>query len=83
MMVNVLFFGRLKEELQSSQLQIQVMGTLTVAELKQQLVAEQPAWQDLLLDDQVLVAVDQVMATPATQVADNAEVAFFPPVTGG
>ncbi|HCH25320.1 MAG TPA: molybdopterin converting factor subunit 1 [Oceanospirillaceae bacterium] len=82
-MVKVLFFGRLKEELQSSQMQVQVADTLTVAELKQQLVSEQPTWQELLLDDQVLVAVDQVMATPATQVSANAEVAFFPPVTGG
>ena len=82
-MVKVLFFGRLKEELQSSQMQVQVADTLTVAELKQQLVSEQPTWQELLLDDQVLVAVAQVMATPATQVSANAEVAFFPPVTGG
>ena len=82
-MVKVLFSGRLKEELQSSQMQVQVADTLTVAELKQQLVSEQPTWQELLLDDQVLVAVDQVMATPATQVSANAEVAFFPPVTGG
>ena len=64
-------------------MQVQVADTLTVAELKQQLVSEQPTWQELLLDDQVLVAVDQVMATPATQVSANAEVAFFPPVTGG
>jgi len=82
-MINVLFFGRLKEELKSSQMQVQVTDSLTVAELKQQLVAQQPAWQDLLLDDQVLVAVDQVMAMPTTLVAANAEVAFFPPVTGG
>jgi molybdopterin synthase sulfur carrier subunit len=82
-MVSVLFFGRLKEELQCGHLQVQVADPVTVAELKQQLVAEQPAWQDMLLDDQVLVAVDQVMATPATQVSSNAEVAFFPPVTGG
>ncbi len=82
-MVSVLFFGRLKEELQCGQLQVQMADAKTVADLKQKLVTEQPAWQDLLLDDQVLVAVDQVMATAATQVAANAEVAFFPPVTGG
>ena len=82
-MVKVLFFGRLKEELQCGQMQVLLADAQTVAELKQQLVAEQPTWQDLLLDDQVLVAVDQVMATPTTQVAANAEVAFFPPVTGG
>ncbi|MDP6968469.1 MAG: MoaD/ThiS family protein [Gammaproteobacteria bacterium] len=82
-MVNILFFGRLKEQLQCGQVQLQPEHALSVEELKLQLVGLYPAWQQLLMDDQLLVAVDQTMATATSQVGTTAEVAFFPPVTGG
>ena len=82
-MVTILFFGRLKEQLQCDQLHWQLESALSVQELKLCLVEQYPAWQDALLEDQVLVAVDQTMATQSSQVATTAEVAFFPPVTGG
>ena len=82
-MVTVLFFGRLKEELGVGQHSLELTAATDVAGLKAQLLAAQPAWQELLLDDRVLVAVDQVMATNDSAVGVQAEVAFFPPVTGG
>ena len=82
-MVSILFFGRLKEELGCGQLDLQLESEVSVTQLKRQLVAQNPQWQDLLLDDQVLVAVDQIMATDSVMVSTTAEVAFFPPVTGG
>lgn len=82
-MVTILFFGRLKEELGTGQHGLELSAATDVAGLKAQLLQAQPAWQDLLMDDRVLVAVDQVMATNDTAVSPQAEVAFFPPVTGG
>lgn len=82
-MVTVLFFGRLKEELGVAQHTLELAAATDVAGLKAQLLTVQPAWQALLMDDRVLVAVDQVMATNASAVGVQAEVAFFPPVTGG
>ena len=82
-MVTVLFFGRLKEELGVAQHSLELTAATDVAGLKSQLLAAQPTWQELLLDDRVLVAVDQVMATNESSVGVQAEVAFFPPVTGG
>ena len=82
-MASILFFGRLKEELGCGQMDLQLESDVSVTELKRQLVTKNPQWQDLLLDDQVLVAVDQTMATGAAIVSTTAEVAFFPPVTGG
>lgn len=82
-MVTILFFGRLKEQLDCGQLQISQETALTVKELKQTLIQRHPDWQEYLLDEQVLVAVNQTIATLNTQVDSQAEVAFFPPVTGG
>lgn len=82
-MVTVLFFGRLKEELGVGQQSLELAEATDVAGLKALLLATQPAWQELLMDDRVLVAVDQVMATNDSAVGVQAEVAFFPPVTGG
>lgn len=82
-MITILFFGRLKEQLDCGQLQICQATSLTVKELKQALIERHPDWQEYLLDEQVLVAVNQTMATLNTQVDSQAEVAFFPPVTGG
>ena len=82
-MVTILFFGRLKEQLQCGQLHWPLESALSVQELILRLAEQYPAWQNALLDDQVLVAVDQTMATRVSQVATTAEVAFFPPVTGG
>ena len=82
-MITILFFGRLKEQLDCGQLQISQATSLTVKELKQSLIERHPDWQEYLLDEQVLVAVNQTMATLNTQVDSQAEVAFFPPVTGG
>ena len=55
-MVNILFFGRLKEQLQCGRLQLRIDTALSVKELKLHLVQCHPAWQHLLMDDQVLVA---------------------------
>ncbi len=82
-MVTILFFGRLKEELGVGQYNLELSSSTDVAGLKQQLLAAQPNWREWLLDDRVLVAVDQVMATNESAVGGQAEVAFFPPVTGG
>jgi molybdopterin synthase sulfur carrier subunit len=82
-MITILFFGRLKEQLACDEFQLTQEAPLSVKELKQTLIELHPDWQEFLLDAQVLVAVNQTMATLNTQVDSQAEVAFFPPVTGG
>ncbi len=55
-----------------------------VAGLRAQLIARGGAYAECLSNQRpVRVAVNQVMASDATPLAANAEVAFFPPVTGG
>ena len=56
----------------------------TVAALRDELMAQGGAYPEALARGKAIrVAVNQVMATDATPLTANAEVAFFPPVTGG
>lgn len=85
-MINILFFGQLKEQLKTTSLTIewhQVEGTLdTVSKLKSYL-ANLNDWSEYFSNGQILVAVNQQLVSDSAQVADSDEVAFFPPVTGG
>ncbi|MCZ2413689.1 MAG: MoaD/ThiS family protein, partial [Burkholderiales bacterium] len=41
-------------------------------------------WAEMLAEGRAIrVSIDQAMARPDTPVGSGAEVAFFPPVTGG
>ncbi|MBT3437722.1 MAG: molybdopterin converting factor subunit 1 [Oceanospirillaceae bacterium] len=82
-MIKVLFFGQLKDQLQADVVEVQSDAPQTVSELLVNIIEERPDWAHDLSNEQLLVAVDQVMAKSDTLVPVAAEVAFFPPVTGG
>lgn len=81
-MINVLFFGQLKEQLQCGELALESAPS-TLEELRQQLQGRGERWQTLLADKQVLMAVNQTICGPEQSLKSGDEVAFFPPVTGG
>ena len=59
-------------------------GIATVGALLDWLRARSPGHGAALADRSLLrVAVDQIFADDTTPVSDSAEVAIFPPVTGG
>ncbi|MBT7330138.1 MAG: molybdopterin converting factor subunit 1 [Oceanospirillaceae bacterium] len=82
-MIKVLFFGQLKDQLQADVVEVQSDAPQTVSELLVNIIEERPDWAHDLSNEQLLVAVDQVIAKSDTLVPVAAEVAFFPPVTGG
>ena len=83
MKVKVLYFAGLREQLGTSDEDLDVAPT-TVAGLRSQLMERGGAWQSALAQGRALrVAVNQEMAQPATPLKAGDEVAFFPPVTGG
>lgn len=82
-MIKVLFFGQLKDQLRSAGIDMHSESSQSVASLLQQIVQDQPQWAQDLQNERLLVAVDQIMAQPESLVSPTAEVAFFPPVTGG
>ena len=82
-MIKVCFFASLRETLDTGSVSLSAEGLHCVADIIAHLVAENPAWRDALSQPNLLVAVNQVHATPNQSVSDGDEVAIFPPVTGG
>ena len=85
MKINLKYFASVREKLGSGQEQLELpQETATVGAVREALVARGGAWAEALGPDRALrMACNQVMCGPETAVADGAEVAFFPPVTGG
>lgn len=82
-MITVKFFARLRDQLDTDELQLTIDQVRSTEDVVAHLIALHPHWQAPLTNSQLLVAVNQIMAQPGSPVADGDEVAFFPPVTGG
>lgn len=83
-MIKVLYFARLRDELSCAEEQFELSGqTQSVAELKQQIAARGEPWQSAMADENLLVAVNQVVSDHTTAIKSGDEIGFFPPVTGG
>jgi len=83
MQVTVRYFAALRETL-GGQETVQVAGGATLGALRDQLIASGPRHAAALQRGRALrCAVDQVLTDESAVLADDAEVAFFPPVTGG
>lgn len=81
--VRVRYFASLREALGASEV-IDCARGATVGELRDQLIArDAPHAQALARGRAVRCALNQQMCTEDAVLADGAEVAFFPPVTGG
>lgn len=85
MKITVLYFARLREALQRDRETVDVPASVaTVTDLRSWLVARGEPWMTAFSEiKRVRAAVDQTMANETTPLRDGAEVAFFPPVTGG
>ena len=83
--VNVLYFARLREDLGLTGERVELPADVTTATaLRGHLCRRGGAWQQALAPGKaVRIAVDQTMVTGDAPLVDGAEVAFFPPVTGG
>lgn len=83
-MIKVLYFARLREQLQSEAEELALEPEMTdVAALTQALRGRGGVWAEAFGGPTLMSAVNQEMANPATAIKDGDEVAFFPPVTGG
>lgn len=85
MAVTVLYFGELREQIDRHKEQIEAdTSDMTVELLLKKLSARGEPWSGALGGSQPLrVAINQEMVQHDAIVPDNAEVAFFRPVTGG
>lgn len=82
-MIRVLFFARLREQLDCAETQLEAVPEDTVTKVRERLVAEHPHWREPLSQAGLLFAVNQALVKSGQPVNDGDELAFMPPVTGG
>ena len=83
MKVHMLYFARLRERFGMADENLELAGS-TAADLVAQLQARGGIWAEELAAGRAFrVAVNQDIVTLDAVLPDNAEVAIFPPVTGG
>lgn len=83
MKVHMLYFARLRERFGMADEHLELSGT-TAADLVAQLRTRGGIWAEELAAGRAFrVAINQDIVTLDAVLPDNAEVAIFPPVTGG
>jgi len=83
MKLHVLYFARLRERFGIAEEQIEFAG-ITAADLVSQLQARGGVWAEELAAGRTFrVAVNQDIVALDVALPEHAEVAIFPPVTGG
>jgi molybdopterin synthase catalytic subunit len=79
--IEVLFFATLKDRAGTDRVNLELEGPLRVSDLKAHLLDRYPPLRPAL--DSVLVSVNREYAFDQDEIPDGAEVALFPPVSGG
>ncbi len=83
MKVTVKYFASIRESIGAASESVET-SALTLALLRDQLIAQGGAYADSLARGKaVRMALNQAMCDEAVLLVAGAEVAFFPPVTGG
>ena len=83
MKITVRYFASLREALGASEA-LDLPGPCSVATLRELLHNSSPRHADVLAPGRLVrCALNQVMQDDSALVSEGAEVAFFPPVTGG
>lgn len=83
MQITVRYFASIREALGTGSETVQTQAA-TLGALRDELLARGAAHAEALARHRaVRTALNQVMADEASALTDGAEVAFFPPVTGG
>lgn len=85
MRVKVKFFASLREALKTSEELLDLPSEIqTVGQLRAYLTTRGESWAQALAEGRsVRAAINHDMVDWSAVLLDNAEVAFFPPVTGG
>ena len=82
MQITIKYFASIRESIGQAIEQRETTAT-TVAALRDELLASNPAYACLSRDRAVRTAFGQVMCDEGVLLSAGCEVAFFPPVTGG
>lgn len=85
MKLQLRYFASIRESLGLDQETIELpVSVRTIDDLRAYLRLRDGMWAEVLAEGKVLrCALNHHMVNPSTELVDGAEVAFFPPVTGG
>ena len=79
--IKLLFFATIRDRAGTKSLEIDVPADLTILGLKEKLSADYPDLKDSLKS--VLITINREYAFDEAMVPPSAEIALFPPVSGG
>lgn len=79
--IRVLFFATLRDKAGVRSLDLEILPGATIADLKSRLVREYPNLNGLM--DHCLASINHEYQFDESEIPVTAEVAFFPPVSGG
>ena len=79
--VTVLFFATLRTRAERRSMDLELADNITVGELKNILVSQIPALEASL--PSTLVSINREFAFDEENIPEDAEIALFPPVSGG
>ena len=84
-MLKVLFFARVREALDCASMEVEYAPQLARLDALQEYLIRQGGerWREVLQEENMIRAVNQVVVEGSQPLADGDEVAFYPPVTGG
>jgi len=79
--VKLLFFATLRERAGTKFLEMDLPNDLTILELKEKISTEHPNLKESMKS--VLITINREYAFDEAVIPQNAEIAMFPPVSGG
>ena len=79
--IKILFFATLRDRAGKKSVELEVPADLTVGALKDRLAGDYPNLREYMKN--VLVSVNREYAFDETTIPQDAEIALFPPVSGG
>ena len=79
--VTVLFFATLRDRAGTKSVELEIPAETTVQDLKGKVVDAYPGLKDTM--DTVVISINREFAFDESLVSQGAEVAMFPPVSGG
>ncbi len=79
--IKLLFFATIRDRAGTKSLEIDIPADLTILELKEKLSTDYPELKDSLKS--VLITINREYAFDEAIVPPSAEIALFPPVSGG
>ncbi len=79
--IKILFFATLRDRAGTKSFELDVPAETTVQALKSLVVENYPGLRETM--DTVVISINREFAFDESLVTENAEVAMFPPVSGG